>query len=368
MTETQNTSRRPGALIAMSGGVDSSVAAWLMQRDGFDCTGVTMRLTRNEAVNTEGLHTCCSERDIEDAAEVAYAMDIPYEVLDFTADFQEKIIDKFIRVYEAGGTPNPCIDCNRYMKFDHLLRWAEAHGLDHVVTGHYARVEQDEATGRWLLKKGLDESKDQSYVLYNLTQEQLAHVRLPLGGLHKSEVRAIAEQQHFVNARKHDSQDICFVPDGDYARFMEDFTGKHYPAGDFLDESGRVVGTHNGAVRYTIGQRKGLGLAMGAPVYVCGKDMQANTVTVGPEEMLFDRIVYADEVNWIAIPELTGPLRVTARTRYHQVEQAATVYPAECGFRLEFDQPQRAPTPGQAVVLYQGDTVLGGGTITRVEK
>ena len=368
MTETQNTSRRPRALIAMSGGVDSSVAAWLMQRDGFDCTGVTMRLTRNEAVNTEGLHTCCSERDIEDAAEVAYAMDIPYEVLDFTADFQEKIIDKFIRVYEAGGTPNPCIDCNKYMKFDHLLRWAEAHGLDHVVTGHYARVEQDEATGRWLLKKGLDEGKDQSYVLYNLTQEQLARVRLPLGGLHKTEVREIAEQHKFVNARKHDSQDICFVPDGDYARFMEDFTGKRYPAGDFLDENGRVVGTHNGAVRYTIGQRKGLGLAMGAPVYVCGKDMQANTVTVGPEEMLFDRIVYADEVNWIAIPELTGPLRVTARTRYHQVEQAATVYPAECGFRLEFDQPQRAPTPGQAVVLYQGDTVLGGGTITRVEK
>ena len=300
MTETQNTSRRPGALIAMSGGVDSSVAAWLMQRDGFDCTGVTMRLTRNEAVNTEGLHTCCSERDIEDAAEVAYAMDIPYEVLDFTADFQEKIIDKFIRVYEAGGTPNPCIDCNRYMKFDHLLRWAEAHGLDYVVTGHYARVEQDEATGRWLLKKGLDENKDQSYVLYNLTQEQLAHVRLPLGGLHKSEVRAIAEQQHFVNARKHDSQDICFVPDGDYARFMEDFTGKHYPAGDFLDVGGKKVGTHSGAVRYTIGQRKGLGLAMGAPVYVCAKDMQANTVTVGPESELFDTIVYANEVNWIA--------------------------------------------------------------------
>ena len=368
MTETQNTSRRPGALIAMSGGVDSSVAAWLMQRDGFDCTGITMRLTRNEAVDTEGLHTCCSERDIEDAAEVAYAMDIPYEVLDFTADFQEKIIDKFIRVYEAGGTPNPCIDCNKYMKFDHLLRWAEAHGLDYVVTGHYARVEQDEATGRWLLKKGLDEGKDQSYVLYNLTQEQLAHVRLPLGGLHKSEVRAIAEEQGFVNARKHDSQDICFVPDGDYARFMEDFTGKHYPAGDFLDVSGKKVGTHSGAVRYTIGQRKGLGLAMGAPVYVCAKDMQANTVTVGPEAELFDTIVYADEVNWIAIPELTGPLRVTARTRYHQVEQAATVYPAECGFRLEFDQPQRAPTPGQAVVLYQGDTVLGGGTITRVEK
>ena len=196
----------------------------------------------------------------------------------------------------------------------------------------------------------------------------LAHVRLPLGSLHKAEVREIAEKQHFINAHKHDSQDICFVPDGDYARFMEDFTGKHYPAGDFLDENGKKVGTHNGAVRYTIGQRKGLGLAMGAPVYVCAKDMQANTVTVGPEENLFDRIVYADEVNWIAIPELTAPLRVTARTRYHQTEQAATVYPAGEGqFRLEFDQPQRAPTPGQAVVLYQGDVVLGGGTIVAVE-
>ena len=168
-------------------------------------------------------------------------------------------MEKFVRVYEAGGTPNPCIDCNKYMKFRHLLDWARAHGMEYVVTGHYARVEQDEATGRFLLKKGLDEGKDQSYVLYNLTQEQLAHIRLPLGGLHKTEVREIAEQHKFVNARKHDSQDICFVPDGDYARFMEDFTGKHYPVGDFLDESGRVVGTHNGAVRYTIGQRKGLG-------------------------------------------------------------------------------------------------------------
>ena len=275
-------------------------------------------------------------------------------MLDFTADFREQIIEKFVRVYEAGGTPNPCIDCNKYMKFNHLLNWAQAHGMEYVVTGHYARVEQDPDTGRWLLKKGLDEGKDQSYVLYNLTQQQLAHVRLPLGALHKTEVRAIAEQHHFINARKHDSRDICFVPDGDYARFMEGFTGKHYPAGDFLDESGKVVGTHNGAVRYTLGQRKGLGLALGAPVYVCGKDMQANTVTVGPESALFDRIVYAEDVNWIAIPELTGPLRVTARTRYHQTEQAATVYPAENGFRLEFEQPQRAPTPGQSVVLYQG--------------
>ena len=188
---TQTPDSKPRALIAMSGGVDSSVAAWLMQQAGYDCTGITMRLTRNETLGQSGFHTCCSEKDIEDAAEVAFAMDIPYEVLDFTADFREQIIEKFVRVYEAGGTPNPCIDCNKYMKFRHLLDWARAHGMEYVVTGHYARVEQDEATGRFLLKKGLDEGKDQSYVLYNLTQEQLAHIRLPLGGLHKTEVREV---------------------------------------------------------------------------------------------------------------------------------------------------------------------------------
>ena len=332
-------SNTPGALIAMSGGVDSTVAAYLMKQAGCRCMGATMRLYQNEDLGQSGFHTCCSAKDVEDAAEVAFQLDIPFEVVNYTEEFREKVIAKFIETYEAGGTPNPCIDCNRTMKFDKMLDFAREHGLDYVVTGHYARIEQDPATGRWLLKKALYTDKDQSYVLYNLTQAQLAHVRLPLGGLHKSEVRAIAEEQGFVNARKHDSQDICFVPDGDYARFMEDFTGK------------------------------GLGLAMGAPVYVCAKDMQTNTVTVGPEAELFDTIVYADEVNWIAIPELTGPLRVTARTRYHQVEQPATVYPAgPDGFRLEFDQPQRAPTPGQAVVLYQGDTVLGGGTIMRVEK
>ena len=255
-----------------------------------------------------------------------------------------------------------------YLKFDKMFQRMRELEYDYIVTGHYARVEYDEEKNRYLLKKAVDDTKDQSYVLYMLTQEQLAHISLPLGGLRKTEVREIAEKHGFVNARKHDSQDICFVPDGDYARFMEQFTGKHYPAGDFLDQSGKVVGTHSGAVRYTLGQRKGLGLALGAPVYVCGKDMQANTVTVGPESELFDRIVYAEDVNWIAIPALTGPLRVTARTRYHQAEQQATVYPAENGFRLEFDQPQRAPTPGQAAVLYQGDVVLGGGTITRVEK
>ena len=354
--------------VAMSGGVDSSTAACLLLQQGHDLIGVTMKLFDNGDVGVEGESSCCSLDDVEDARAGARQLGFPYYVFNFSRQFHRQVMDRFACAYEQGETPNPCIDCNRYMKFDHLLRWAESHGMEYVVTGHYARVEQDEATGRWLLKKGLDEGKDQSYVLYNLTQEQLAHIRLPLGALHKTEVRKIAQEHSFINAQKHDSQDICFVPDGDYARFMEQFTGKHYPAGDFLDQSGKVVGTHSGAVRYTLGQRKGLGLALGAPVYVCGKDMQANTVTVGPESELFDRIVYAEDVNWIAIPALTEPLRVTARTRYHQAEQQATVYPAENGFRLEFDQPQRAPTPGQAAVLYQGDVVLGGGTITRVEK
>ena len=366
MTETQNTSRRPGALIAMSGGVDSSVAAWLMQRDGFDCTGVTMRLTRNEAVNTEGLHTCCSERDIEDAAEVAYAMDIPYEVLDFTADFQEKIIDKFIRVYEAGGTPNPCIDCNRYMKFDHLLRWAEAHGLDHVVTGHYARVEQDEATGRWLLKKGLDEGKDQSYVLYNLTQQQLAHVRLPLGALHKTEVRAIAEQHHFINARKHDSQDICFVPDGDYVSFLRQYGGVEPVPGDFLDSEGRVLGRHRGMECYTIGQRKGLGIASRTPLYVVSLHAGKNRVIVGSNDDLFRSGLLANELDFTDGTPPSQQFRCLAKIRYGIRVHDCTVTLDDHGRAVvKFDEPQRAITPGQSVVFYEEDRLLGGGTIMK---
>ena len=355
------------ALIAMSGGVDSSVAAWLMLQQGYRCEGTTMRLYRNEDIGLSRYHTCCSQQDIDDASTVAFQLDIPYEVLDFTFDFRERIIGKFIRTYEAGGTPNPCIDCNRYMKFDKLLQSASDRKLHYVVTGHYARIEYSADTGRYLLKKAADAGKDQSYVLYMLTQAQLARIQFPLGDKHKSETREIAARLHLCNARKHDSQDICFVPDGDYVRFMEQFTGKHYPQGDFLDRDGRIVGRHHGAVAYTLGQRKGLGLAMGSPVYVCGKNMAANTVTVGPEEALYSHVLYAGEMNWISIPSLEQPMRVRAKTRYRQPEQWATVSPEPDGqIRLEFDEPQRAMTVGQAVVLYDEDVVVGGGTIARV--
>ncbi|MBO7668305.1 MAG: tRNA 2-thiouridine(34) synthase MnmA [Firmicutes bacterium] len=359
--------KEKSALIAMSGGVDSSVAAYLMLKQGYHCLGTTMRLFRNPDIGLSDFHTCCSQKDIDDASEVAFQLDMPYEVLDFTLDFRERIIDKFIRVYESGGTPNPCIDCNRYMKFDKLLSFADEKGLEFVVTGHYARIAFDDQSCRYLLKKAVDPDKDQSYVLYMLTQSQLARMRFPLGEMKKTETRAIAESLGLCNARKHDSQDICFVPDGDYAGFMEGYTGKHYPPGPYLDEEGQVLGMHRGAVRYTVGQRKGLGIALGRPAYVIDKNMEENTVTLGPDSSLYADALLAEDMNWIAVPELKEPLRLKAKIRYRQEEQPALVSPeAESRVRVEFDRPQRAIAPGQALVLYDGDVVVGGGTICRV--
>ena len=357
----------PTALIAMSGGVDSSVAAWLTRKQGLRCIGGTLRLFSNEVLGENEESTCCSLDDVEDARSVAFRLGMPFYVFNAADRFRGDVMDKFVRCYEEGLTPNPCIDCNRHLKFDHLLQKALTLGCEYIVTGHYARICRDEATGRYLLRKALDPAKDQTYFLACLTQEQLRHIRFPLGELTKAEVRQIAEEQGFLNAKKRDSQDICFVPDGDYMAFLERYTGKHYPAGNYLDRSGKVVGTHRGAVAYTLGQRKGLGIALGEPVYVCAKDMARNTVTVGPNEALFRTALRADGWTWFPFPALTGPLRVKAKARSRMTEQPATVYPEENGLcRVEFDEPQRAITPGQAVVLYDGDTVLGGGTITEV--
>jgi len=342
-------------MVAMSGGVDSSVAVLQLLRSGNNCIGAIMRLCDRLTGQETG---------VADAQRVANRLHIPLLVLDQQKQFEEKVVEAFVRCYEEGGTPNPCMYCNRYLKFDVLLQEALARGCSHLATGHYAQIEQDPVSGRYLLKKAADQQKDQSYFLACLTQHQLSHTLFPLGGLQKEQVRQIAEENGFINARKKDSQDICFIPDGDYRAFLERYTGKVYPPGDYLNLEGNVVGRHSGAVGYTIGQRKGLGIALGAPAYVCGKNMAANTVTVGPDAALFSKVLRADGWNWISIPELTEPLKCKARIRYRHTEQPATVYPEADGTaRVEFDEPQRAITPGQAVVLYDGDTVIGNGTI-----
>ena len=298
-------------LIAMSGGVDSSVAAFLMKEQGCECIGATMKLFHNEDIGVSRTKTCCSLEDVEDARLVALHLGIPYYVFNFSDDFKGQVIDRFISSYERGATPNPCIDCNRYLKFERLYERARILGCDAIVTGHYARIEQE--NGRWLLKKSLDESKDQSYVLYSLTQDQLAHTRLPLGAMHKSETRRIAEEQGFYNANKPDSQDICFVPDGDYAGFIARYTGRDCPAGDFVDESGRVLGRHKGIVHYTVGQRKGLGIAADAPLYVKRIDAAENRVVLSGNDALFSRELMANDFNWIAYDVPPRELRATAR-------------------------------------------------------
>jgi len=348
----------------MSGGVDSSVAALLMLEQGYDCTGVTMKLFSNDDVGVPKLHSCCSLDDVADARSVAANLGMPYYVFNFADRFEHDVIDRFVDAYVHGQTPNPCIDCNRYLKFDQLFVRAQELGCDYVVTGHYAQISYDDTKGRYLLRKAVDPLKDQSYVLYSLTQKQLAHVQFPLGGLHKTEVRALAEKHGFVNAHKHDSQDICFIKEGTYADFIEARLGRKFPAGNFVDESGRVLGRHNGIIHYTVGQRKGLGLALPQPMYVKEIDTQNNAVILATNDGLFTKNVTAKNINLIDCDTITGQRRIKARIRYHHAEQWATVtQPDADTLSIIFDEPQRAITKGQSVVMYDGDIVVGGGTI-----
>lgn len=338
--------------VAMSGGVDSAAAALLLLEAGHRVHGVTL-LLREQG----------QEEDVESARSVAERLGIPHTVLDRKTLFHRQVVEPFIRAYGEGRTPNPCVDCNRCVKFGTLLEWVLEQGGDFLATGHYARVDRDPETGRYLLLRGLDRRKEQSYFLYQLTQRQLAHVLFPVGDREKTALRALAEAHGFAAARRADSQDICFIPGGDYGAFLEE-QGVTFVPGDFVDGSGRVLGRHRGLERYTVGQRKGLGISADRPLYVVGKDLVRNRVELGPDSALFSRTLTAGDLNWIALPALTEPIRVSAKTRYSQREAEAVAEPlGEDAMRLTFREPQRAITPGQAVVLYDGERVLGGGTI-----
>ena len=353
------------ALIAMSGGVDSSVAVHLMQQKGYECVGATMRLYEGE-VNKENEEepVCGSSSALRDAEAVANHLGIPFRAYDYREDFKNEVICRFINTYIEGGTPNPCVECNRYMKFGRLMDKMREEGCDCVVTGHYVRVAYDEKRGQHVLKKGLDESKDQSYVLYNLTKEQLEHCYFPLGEYGKDEIRGIAEELGLFNANKKDSQDICFVPDGDYASFIEKYTGQTFEEGNFVNREGKVLGRHKGMIRYTIGQRKGLGLALQEPMYVYEKRMDTNEVVLCRNEELFSDTLEAGDVNWIVAPAKGEIVKCKAKVRYKQKEADARVeILGEDKVKVTFTEPQRGITAGQAVVFYDGDVVLGGGTI-----
>lgn len=352
------------AMVAMSGGVDSSVAAYLMKEQGFDVIGVTMKLFDDELIGSEIESSCCSLDDVNDARLVANRLGINHYVFNFTDSFRTDVVDRFISAYESGRTPNPCIDCNRYIKFKRLFQRGKELEQDYVVTGHYVRSFTDPDTGRSYLFRGKDRSKDQSYVLYSLTQEELRSSMFPLGELTKEETRRIAKEQGFINANKKDSQDICFVPNGDYNSFIRTYTGKTYPEGEFVNTSGEVLGKHRGLINYTIGQRKGLGLALPEPMYVKEKDMENNRIILAKDSELYSSSMEVENLNWIAFDSLDEELECTVKVRYSQEDHPAKVIPlSEDSVRVEFDEPERAITPGQAAVFYDDEMVIGGGTI-----
>lgn len=356
-------SEKKKALIAMSGGVDSSVAALLMVDKGYDCMGCTMRLYENDMIGEDIFGTCCSLSDTQDARSVCEKIGIDYNIYHYEAEFRDKVIEPFVCSYEMGETPNPCIRCNKYLKFDTLYQRGREMGYDVIVTGHYARIE--ERDGHFYLLKAKNLAKDQSYVLYDLTEEQLAHTAFPLGEYTKDEVREMADSHGFVTSHKKESQDICFVPDGDYAGMIKRYRGKDYPKGNFVDRDGNVLGTHDGIIGYTIGQRRGLGIPAEKRLYVTKLDVPNNQVILGDNEDLFKRDLNIRDFHWITGDKPNSEFRCLAKIRYRHKEQPCVVTPtADGGAQIIFDEPQRAATPGQSCVLYDGDIVLGGGIIS----
>lgn len=348
----------PKVMVAMSGGVDSSVAAALLSEQGYEVIGATLRLYERDGKATEA----------EKAKSVCDTLGIPHFLFDMRDVFREKVIKSFSAQYDAGLTPNPCIECNKYLKFGALLEKAIEMGCDYIATGHYSKIKFFEDADRYALIRPDDRKKDQTYVLWHLTQYQLSHILMPLGSFTKPQVREIAENYGFVSAHSAESQDICFVPDGDYAAFLQEYNGKKFAVGNYVDLQGNILGKHSGHQCYTVGQRKGLGIALGRPQFVISKNAQDNTVVLSDEKYLFKTRVFVKNVSMMARPDLTEPLSCTAKLRYSAADTPCTVCPTGEGTAVvEFESPVRAPSPGQSAVFYQGDTVLGGGIIERGE-
>ncbi|WP_407307958.1 tRNA 2-thiouridine(34) synthase MnmA [Desulfosporosinus sp. SB140] len=357
---------KPKVVVGMSGGVDSSMAAALLKEQGYEVIGVTLQIWESAAPEVEG--GCCSISAIDDARRVASQLGIPHYVMNFRSYFQESVVDYFTESYLRGETPNPCLACNKYVKFGEMLRKARGLGADYIATGHYAQVLRDPDSDRFLLSKSSDERKDQTYALYMLNQEQLAHTLFPLAEYTKDKVRKMAAELGLGVASKPDSQEICFVPDDDYASFVRERSLNRIKPGNFVDLQGNILGKHGGIIHYTIGQRKGLGVAFGKPKYVIGLIPSRNEVVLGEDRDVYSDSLWATDLNWISIPELKEPVKVVAKIRYNSSGAPATVFPSSVGrstkVMVRFDEPQRAVTPGQAVVFYEGNIVVGGGKIS----